>query len=201
MGSLGEDWVWRQLAGLGADSVMRTTGASYESQSSSFMLACFGQPICISLGERRVYARSETGKALLAMLGPGFSLLALGYLAYARGVPPAGRLINPAQLPGGEIFVRGTHVLPLDRVAQRYGDRPNEFRRIGRELNGANLEYKDMSVELWPFPRLPITLIVWSGDDEFPPRASLLLDANCSNLLPTDIIWSAASLTVNLMLS
>jgi hypothetical protein len=201
MGSLGEDWVWSRLAGLDADSVMRTAGASYECRASSFVLACFGQPICISLGERSVYACSERGKALLAKLGPGFSLLALGYLAYAREVPPAGRLINPAQLPGGEIFLRGTHVLPLDRVAQRYGDRPDEFQRIGRELNGAKLEYRDMSVELWPFPKLPITLIVWSGDDEFPPRASLLLDANCSNFLPTDIIWNAASLTVNLMLS
>jgi hypothetical protein len=200
MGSPAQDWLWGRLAGLDLADVVRATGASYERGASTFELLCFGQPIRISPGERVVCARSAGGEALLASVGPGFPMLVLGYLAQARGGPPARRLIHPAQLPGGEIFERGTHVLPLDRVARRFGDRAGEFLRRARELQGTALEYGDMSAELWPFPRLPITVIVWSGDDEFPPRASLLLHAHCGNCLPTDIIWSAASLTVDLLL-
>ncbi len=47
---------------------------------------------------------------------------------------------------------------------------------------------------------MPVTLILWLGDEEFPPRADLLLDSSCEIHLPLDIIWSVAMLTVLMML-
>jgi len=47
----------------------------------------------------------------------------------------------------------------------------------------------------------PIILIIWSGDEEFPSKASLLLDENCSSHMPVDIIWSIAMMTMEIMQS
>lgn len=47
-------------------------------------------------------------------------------------------------------------------------------------------------MELRPFPRLPVTLVFWRQDEEFPARAYLLFDDTCEHHLPVDILWSVA---------
>nr|NIP92808.1 DUF3786 domain-containing protein [Akkermansiaceae bacterium] len=71
----------------------------------------------------------------------------------------------------------------------------------GLDLGGWALSFGDASVELLPLPRIPVSLILWKGDDEFPSRADLLFDSSCEMHLPLDIIWSAAMLSVKGMLA
>lgn len=103
-------------------------------------------------------------------------------------------------MSGGEIFQRGTHVLPLDRLADRYANDFESFYKIGLELGGQQLEHDDASVRLYPFPRVPVTFILWKGDDEFPARADMFFDTTCEQHLPTDVIWSTAMTSVLIML-
>jgi len=49
-------------------------------------------------------------------------------------------------------------------------------------------------------PRIPVILVLWLADDEFQPRADLLLDSTCEIQLPLDIIWSMAMLSVLVMM-
>jgi hypothetical protein len=55
-------------------------------------------------------------------------------------------------------------------------------------------------VELYPLPRVPVTLILWFGDEEFPARADLLFDSSVELQAPLDIAWSAAMLSALVML-
>ncbi len=47
---------------------------------------------------------------------------------------------------------------------------------------------------------VPLTLILWQEDDEFPARCSLLFDETCELQLPPDILWSVAMLCSLVML-
>ena len=62
------------------------------------------------------------------------------------------------------------------------------------------MNYGDASVELLPLPRIPVTLILWLSDYEFPARADLLFDSTCEQRLPLDVIWSIAMMSVLVML-
>jgi hypothetical protein len=61
------------------------------------------------------------------------------------------------------------------------------------------LSYGDAAVKLLPMPRIPVIFILWIGDDEFPPRADLLMDSTAPLHLPIDIIWSVAMLSTLVM--
>ncbi|MDO9287659.1 MAG: DUF3786 domain-containing protein, partial [Thermodesulfovibrionales bacterium] len=112
----------------------------------------------------------------------------------------SGRLIKPSDIKGGSLFFRGTHALPLDKIAEKYGsDKPAFIERSVR-LNGKLLNYGDAAVELLPMPHIPATLILWLSDDEFPARADLLFDSTCEQHLPLDIMWSIAMLSTLVML-
>ncbi len=139
-------------------------------------MTCLGQDIFISLSDRKIFSKSTLGKLLVDALGEYSRLSILRYLIHAIDLLLSGQLVRPSDLSGGDIFIRGTHVLPLDKTAEYFSHNVDEFLRIGKSLGGSQLDYGDMSLEIFPFPRVPVVLIVWSGYEEFAPKSSLLFD-------------------------
>jgi hypothetical protein len=45
-----------------------------------------------------------------------------------------------------------------------------------------------MAVTINAFSRVPVTIVLWRGDDEFAPDGNILFDANVSDYLPTEDI-------------
>jgi hypothetical protein len=196
----GEKEAWYILSNLDSEDIKINAKALFNSYDSTYELTCFGQEIFISLTDRNIFSKSTLGKLLVNALGEYSRLSILRYLIHSTDLPLSGQLVRPSDLPGGDIFIRGTHILPLDKIAKYFENNINEFLSIGKNIGGSQLDYGDMSLELFPFPRVPVVLIVWLGYEEFSPKSSLLFDSNCVSHLSTDIIWSTAMMVVEMML-
>ncbi|MEW6111715.1 MAG: DUF3786 domain-containing protein [Thermodesulfobacteriota bacterium] len=59
--------------------------------------------------------------------------------------------------------------------------------RISRVLgwSGKPVDLGDESYLFHFFPRLPVALVHWRGDEEFPPYSKILFDVSASNYMPT----------------
>ncbi|MFC1964891.1 DUF3786 domain-containing protein [Chloroflexota bacterium] len=124
----------------------------------------------------------------------------LWYLINAKDKPISGRLVRPADLIGGQIYLNGSHALPLNEIAEKYGcDIPGFFKK-GRQLGGEELNHGDACLRLLPFPKVPVLILLWKGNVEFHSRCSLLFGSICGVHLPADIIWSTAMMSVAIML-
>jgi len=197
----GEEEAWDILSVLEAKDVTANAKALFLSHDSAYALTCLGQEIRISLKDRMIFSESRLGTLLITSLGDYSRLSILRYLIHAKDLPLSGRLVRPSDLPGGDIFSKGTHILPLDKAAAYFSDRSNEFLLAGQNLGGTQRDYGNMSLSIRPFPRVPVVLIIWSGDEEFPSTASLLFDSSCVSHLPPDILWSTSMMTVEMMMS
>jgi hypothetical protein len=196
----GEEKAWDILLDLDAKDVTTNAQASFNSYDSTYALTCFGQDIRISLKDRMIFSKSRLGTLLVTSLGDYSRLSILRYLIHAIDLPLSGQLVRPSDLPGGDVFTKGTHILPLDKAAAYFSNHYNEFMIAGKSLGGTQADYGDMSLNILPFPRVPVVLIVWLGDEEFPSTASLLFDSSCVSHLPPDIIWSTSMMAVEMML-
>ena len=199
--SPGERHAWNLLAKLDPEDVQTRGRAVFDRETSSYTVTSFGQEIRLSLADANLSAETSLGKYLVNDLGEWSRLSILSYLIHSKDAPFSGKLVKPGQLPGGEIFLKGAHVLPLSRITERFDNHANEFLAKGRELGGARMDCGDTSVQIFPFPRLPLTIITWSGDEEFPPNCSLLLDPSCIVDMPVDTIWSMAMIAIDMMLT
>ena len=72
-----------------------------------------------------------------------------------------------------------------------------EQRLTQSTLAAKKVEYGDASLELLILPRLPITIVIWGGDEEFEPRASILFDQTAADQMALDALGAAAQLTVS----
>lgn len=196
----GEEKAWNILSALDEKDVTAHAKASFHPGDATYALTCFGQEIGVSLKDRRFFSHSPLGTLFINTLGDYSRLSILRYLIHATDRPLTGQWVRPSDLPGGDIFAKGTHILPLDNAAAYFSNHPLAFLEAGENLGGTRLDYGDLSWNLFPFPRIPVALILWKGDEEFPSTASLLLDSSCVSHLPADIIWSTSMMTVEMML-
>lgn len=198
--SSGEDKAWEILKDLGPADVCRNAQVAFDGASGLYILKSFGMDINVDLQTRTIRSDAPEGGLLLERLGYFSKLSILWYMTGARDIPFSGKLVQPANLKGGQIFFRGTHVLPLDKLASRYNDDTEGFLKRGEALGGIRQNYGDASVQLFPFPRVPVVVLIWRGDEEFPPRADLLFDSTCEFHLALDILWSTAMKSILIMM-
>ena len=197
----GEDKAWDMLASMRPDTVCRAASVSYDGNTKTYRLQSFGMNIDLSLSKRSVSSAEPGSDVLLERLGSFFRLSALWYLVNARDIPPTGRLVKLETIRGGDIFSKGSHVLPLEPLALKFGKDRAAYLERGKALAGVSEPHVgDVALRLYPLPRIPVVLALWLEDEEFPARVALLLDSTCELQVPTDIIWSIAMMSVLLMI-
>lgn len=186
----GVEYAWNAFLRTDPASAVNRSGVSYDQTLQLLTVRSFGQDIFISRVRREVFSDSPEGNFLLQIRDYFFDLSTLWYLIGNRDFPLTGELVKPASLPGGQIFVQGTHVLPLDAIARRYNNNKAVFLNDGRKFGGIETGLGDAGLKLMPFPRMPVYLILWFGDHDFPPKGQLLLDSSCPKYFSTDVIWA-----------
>ncbi len=103
-------------------------------------------------------------------------------------------------MKGGQRFFSGTHVLPLDRIEDRFARDKVAFIERGFRFGSEIASYGDAAVRLYPLPRVPVTIILWLQDEEYPARATLFFDSTVDfQLSLSDIVWSVAMMTTLVM--
>lgn len=166
----------------------------YWEDDDAFVLEVFKAPYVVDIQQRQVreigprhqfHAHDSTHFALIAPL----------YLASCAGATPSGRLVAPNSLPNALAFFHGPHELPLEVLAHHFGSNPDNLMRAGRELGGEAVDLGDAAITIPTLPRVPVTIILWVGDLEFPARCQMLVDETAPSQLPLDAIWATLILT------
>ena len=192
----GENRAWSILETSNPEDVRRNASVAFDQESGRYLVKSYGMDFIVSPPDRRITSESAGSDVLLQRLGAFFRLSILWYLTRAREIPCTGRLVRLQQVKGGGIFSRGSHVLPLEKVAAKYGRDRTAFLERARMLGGEGVNLADAAVRLHPFPRIPLVVTLWLEDAEFPARADILLDSTCEFHLPTDILWSIAMMSL-----
>jgi hypothetical protein len=124
-------------------------------------------------------------------------ILILHYFAEAKGTQPTGKLIAYKQLPGGVSYFPAFSRRAIAPLVKHFGKSPELLIKAAAKLGGREADYGDVSVAINAFAHVPITLVLWRGDEELAPNGNILFDANISDYLSTEdvtvltetIIW------------
>lgn len=124
-------------------------------------------------------------------------ILILHYFTGAQGTPATGKSTAYKQLQGGLSYFPAFSQRVIGPLVKNFGRNPELLRKAAADLGGREADYGDASVTINAFDRVPITLVLWRGDEEVAPNGNILFDANVSDYLSTEdvtvlcetIIW------------
>jgi hypothetical protein len=152
-------------------------------RSSTVLVDYLNSTYQVTVPEITVTARSNTGKVELRD-----QILILHYLAMAKGTPLSHRLVAYQELPEGSGYYPTFVQRSVKPLIDFFGPSPEKLVDISADLGGCRADYGDVAVTIPAFKRIPVTLVLWKGDDEFPPNANILFDSTIRDYLPAEDI-------------
>jgi hypothetical protein len=196
----GEAKAWETLAGLRPKDVCSGSKVAYDEAAGTFTIRSFGINFMVSPDTRTITSDDPKARIFLDRYKDFFRLSVLWYMTSAKDIPATERLIRPLDVKGGQRFFSGTHLLPLDRIEERFGRDKCAFIERGLKFGAEIAKYGDAALRLYPLPRVPVTVILWLHDDEYPSRTTLFFDSTVDfQLSLSDIVWSVSLLTTLVM--
>lgn len=164
------------------DEMIIKSGACYSEDRLYIIVDYFARKHFISLNTGEVTTPGNT-------VTFNDATLILQYLKQCSGLPPRGQWISFLELPQGE-----HHYVPFlndacKPVSEIFGNNLPLLEKRVNKLGGQRINLGDCSFLIPAFPKLPLAVVVWEGDEEFPPKATILFDSIAPYHLSTAALW------------
>lgn len=104
----------------------------------------------------------------------------LRYLLESRDVAWAGQWKTFREMPWGEMYITPYTGRVLTRAAFTFGTRVESFRTAAQKMGAKPIAHGDAGFAFHLIGQYRMQVIVWEGDDEFPPNAQVLYTDNFS---------------------
>jgi len=131
-------------------------------------------------------------------------VLLLHYLQGAwrsSGTPLTGEWIAFQDVPDGRFYLDAFQRRAKFPLLKAFGEQPELMAELAREAYGAeSIDFGDTAVSVSVLPRIRIALVLWAGDEEFPPEGNLLFDRSILSVFSAeDIAWVSGMVVYPLM--
>ncbi|MBF0121366.1 MAG: DUF3786 domain-containing protein [Desulfobacterales bacterium] len=126
-------------------------------------------------------------------------VLILHYLI-GKNFKKTGRFIAYREIKGAAFYYSAFVKRAIDPLKKVFGRNISDFSASAELLKGSKINFGDVGFEFSIFPNVPIQIVLWAGDEEFPPEANILFDETIGELMsPEDIAWLSGMLSYRLI--
>ena len=173
-----------QLAGIDdIEQQCLKSGAQYLASEKAIIINYLNQSYRISLPDAEV--SFTTGEEAVPIRD---KILILHYFTRAKGTPLSDKLITYKELPDGINYFPVFAKRAIKPIVNYFGNEPHRLLDIASTLGGRKTDYGDTAVTINAFKQVPVTIVLWQGDAEFPSEGSLMFDRTISDYLTNDDI-------------
>ena len=102
----------------------------------------------------------------------------LRYLLESKKTAPGVGFLTFREMSWGELYIKPYTGRVLTRAAFTLGTRLEAFRKAGEKLGGIPLPHGDVGFQFDFLENYQVQIMVWAGDEEFPPNAQVLYASN-----------------------
>lgn len=184
--------LWDDLDARSPDQAVEACEAQWS--QGVYLLPLLGRPYLVDANTRQVREADRPDHRVSYQAG----LVLVTHLARALGVPPVGRMVTPQELPGGTLFFTGAHAVNTKDLEASFGSDPQALIRRATAMGGGPAEAGgDLAVAVSGLPRLPLFVLLWVADEEFPARAVVGLDAHAHHQMDLGGVWALTNLLVS----
>jgi hypothetical protein len=194
--------VREDLSGKDPDRIAEFSGVNLLQDSHGnrfFSLDFLNQGITVSWPDLVVSNKQAEGDVPIQQ-----QVLLLHYLlgaVSARGPRLTGEWIAFQDIPDGRFYLDAFLKRAKVPLVSNFGDKPEKLVDLAVKAYGASpFDQGDFSVLVKALPLIHVALILWKGDEEFPPEGNVLFDQNISRILSAeDIAWLAGMIVYPLI--
>ena len=158
--------------------IVARLGISYDEEQKYFTLKFLGTVYQISWPDFQVsHEADDMGFYPLETMTYARTLT-IRFLLNGAEASGTGKFKTYREMPWGEVYLRQFDGRCIKRLAFSYGNRIKDFQAIMEHMHCVPVKHGDIAYKLEIFPDYLVQMILWEGDDEFPPSSQILFSDN-----------------------
>ena len=178
---------FRELSSSTPEILCRNGRCSHDTDTQQYALHIWGEQYLIN-GHKERIEHAAQNPAPHAYL----DLFAMYYLLRGKDVAVRGKWVSEKDLPGGPTFFRGPHLIPTDHISKSFANDLTAFKIHCSRLGGTPIAMADAAYQFSITADIPVAVLYWIGDEDFPAEAKILYDQSIAEHLSLDIVWALA---------
>ena len=180
--------IFSDLQSCDPEEVISRTGCRFDKIANQYFVNIWGHEYCVDLNRYEIQPKGTGIKTYQDFL----YLFILYYLMQSKDIKPSGEWVSEKDIPSGAAFFRGPHTIPGNLITSRFGNDIDAFKKESKKLNGISLDMADAAFSFEITPAIPVAVLYFMGDEDFPSEAKLLFDRTIGLHLTLDIIFALA---------
>lgn len=177
---------FNDLAALDPQDVCQRANCRYDPETQCYTLKIWKEEYTIRPHESEILRLGRSSDTSHDY----FHIFVIHYMLGTRPIEVRHQWVSEKDLPSGAAFFRGPHELPTHRIADHYQNQIDAFRSCCEDLGGQRLDMADAAYSFEITPRVPVAVLYWEGDDEFPAESKLLFDSTICEHMALDAIYA-----------
>ncbi len=162
-----------------AKEISQRTGLPYDEENGTFTLHLMGVTYLIKHPEFEVtHVEEETIGYYPLESAVNTRILVLRYLVEGKEALSTGKFLTYRETPWGSVYLRQFTGRCIMRLAYGFGNKQHLFQKAMEKINATKLTQGDISYEFEFLQGYKLHMILWAGDEEFPPSSQILFSDN-----------------------
>ena len=150
-------------------------GVKYDAEAQVFTVRLLYTDYEVRWPEFSIASQDETAFALKNIPA---QIFIIRFLLEGCASTGSGAFLTYREMPWGDVYLTPFTGRCLTRAAFTFGTRIASFKAAAETLPSLPLKNGDAAYQLEIMPGYEVRIIVWEGDEEFPPSAQILFSDN-----------------------
>lgn len=182
------DAEWKKLKQLESQDVAKRLEVKYIIESNQFVVPFFKEDYILDIENETIYRKSDN-------LRPSIddSIMILNYLTFSSyEIPKDNNWVTLKEIPnGGVLFFPSFQNMSVKKIIEKFGEDIKYFEQNAIKLGGEEVKFGDKAYKFQVLPKVSICAVMWEGDEDFTPNASILFNPSIQHLMHIETVIGA----------
>lgn len=186
----------------GADplEMSERSGIPYDSEKQTFTLRLMGVVYMVKYPEYTISHEAEGTIGYYPLESAvNVKILILRYLVEGCQSFSTGKFLTYRETPWGSVYLKQFQGRCLMRLAFGFGNKQEQFQRAMEKIGAKRLSHGDIAYEFELLDGYYLQMILWAGDDEFPPSSQILFSDNFPNAFQAEDMAVVGDITITMI--
>jgi len=153
---------------------------TYIDDKQQFVVPFLNENYIVDCNTQSIYSKADG-----TIPGISASILILHYLTFFQTkAEPANKWVSLKEIPnGGMLFYPAFYKASIVGLTKAFGHQPELLLNCAKQIGGQPARFGDASAVFQAFPKIPLCVIIWQGDEEIAANATVLFDPSIEHFL------------------
>lgn len=185
---------WKTLQKRDFKNVEEIRNVRYDEDKKEFYIKVFNREYILNCNDETI-RRSDDNQIPSAETG----VMILNYLSFTENnIDKTNKWVSLKEIPnGGMMFYPAFYKSSIVSLINTFGYDSSKLRKCGETLGGKEIKMGDVAFEFEVFPKVFCRVVIWEGDDEISPSATLLFDSSVQYMMHVESIIGLGGYVIN----